>query len=55
MRSVAYREFIYFVYGYIGKTIIPLPTCAYDTMRRKFQTKEKVKDFVGFVYEVMED
>ena len=55
MRSVAYREFIYFVYGYIGKTRIPLPACAYDAIRRKFQKKEKGEDFVGFVDEVMED
>ena len=55
MRSLAYREFIYMVYGCVGKTRIPLPACAYDAIRSKFQTKEKSDDFVGFVDEVMED
>ena len=54
MISLAYGEFIYMVYGCVGKTRIPLPACAY-AIRSKFQTKEKSKDFVGFVDEVMED
>jgi hypothetical protein len=55
MRSVAYREFIHLVHGRVGKIRIPLPACAYDAIRKKFQSKEKGEDFVGFVDEVMED
>ena len=55
MRSLAYHEFIYMVYRCVGKTRILLPACAYDAIRSKIQTKEKNKDFVGFVDKVMED
>ena len=43
-RSVAYREYIQLVYGYLGKRRIPLPACAYHAIRQAFGGK----DFKGF-------
>ncbi len=39
-RSVAYRQYIQLVYGYLGKRRIPLPACAYYAIRRKFGGKD---------------
>jgi hypothetical protein len=36
---VAYREFIQLVYGVVGKRRIPLPACAYHSIRSKLITK----------------
>lgn len=47
MRSVAYREFIHLVYDRVGKNRIPLPVCAYHSIRKKFQAKDGEK-FTGF-------
>jgi hypothetical protein len=38
-RSVAYREYIQLVYGYLGKRRIPLPACAYNAIRQRFDGK----------------
>ena len=40
MRSLAYREFIYMVYGCVDKTRIPLPACAHDA---NFKQKKRAK------------
>lgn len=34
MRAVAYRQFSWLVYGFLGKKRIPLPACAYTIIRR---------------------
>ncbi|KXJ19561.1 uncharacterized protein LOC110254532 [Exaiptasia diaphana] len=47
MRSVAYREFIHLVYDRVGKNRIPLPACAYHSIRKKFQAKDG-ENFTGF-------
>ena len=35
-RSVAYRQYIRLVYGYLGKRRIPLPACANYAIRMQF-------------------
>ena len=39
LRSISYREYIQLVYGHIGKRRIPLPPCAYNAIRTKFEGK----------------
>ncbi|CAH3153488.1 unnamed protein product, partial [Porites lobata] len=40
LRSIAYKEFTGLVHGYLGKRRIPLPACAYTTIRKAFPSKE---------------
>ena len=40
LRSVAYRQYIQLVYGFLGKRRIPLPPCAYNAIWSKFERKE---------------
>lgn len=39
LKSVAYREFCRLVYGTLGKVRIPLPSCAYNSIRLKFKVE----------------
>ncbi|XP_046855950.1 uncharacterized protein LOC124449052 [Xenia sp. Carnegie-2017] len=40
LRSVAYREFTQLVHGYLGRKRIPLPACAYHSIRTRFPGKD---------------
>ena len=46
LRSVAYREFIFMVHGYLGDERRALPACAYNAIRSTFNDeKEQFKGF----------
>ncbi|XP_065054820.1 uncharacterized protein LOC135683487 [Rhopilema esculentum] len=45
LRAIVYRQFTRLVYGLLGNKRIPLPACAYHTIRTKFKTDE---EFCGF-------
>lgn len=47
LRGISYREFSQLVHGHLGSMRIPLPSCAYNAIRRNFQVKEE-EDFRGF-------
>jgi len=48
MRSVAYRQFIHLVHDRVGKNRIPLPACAYHSIRKSYQPKDSSDSFAGF-------
>jgi len=47
LRSVSYREFSRLIYGMMGIKRIPLPACAYSTMRKQFPVN-KDESYAGF-------
>ena len=47
LRSVSHREFSRLVYGFLGNRRIPLPACAYATIRKVFPC-DKDEEFTGF-------
>ena len=44
---MSYREFSRLVYGFLGNRRIPLPACAYATIRKVFPC-DKDEEFTGF-------
>ena len=47
LRSIAYREFSRLVYGFLGDQRIPLPACAYSSIRKTFPLS-KDEEHTGF-------
>ncbi len=45
LRAVSYQEFTLLVHGFLGKRRIPLPACAYFSIRSTFKAEE---EFTGF-------
>ncbi|XP_029183407.2 uncharacterized protein LOC114951365 [Acropora millepora] len=50
LRSIAYREFCRLVYGFLGKRRIPLPACAYTSIRKQFPLGAD-ENYTGFELE----
>jgi len=50
LRSIAYREFCSLVYGFSGKKWIPLPVCAYTSIRKQFPLYAD-ENYTGFELE----
>lgn len=46
LRSVAYREFIFMIHGYLGEERRPLPACSYNAIRAQFNDEQE--QFRGF-------
>ena len=47
---IAYREFCRLVYGFLGKRRIPLPACAYTSIRKQFPLGTD-ENYTGFELE----
>ena len=50
LRSIAYREFCRLIYGVLGKKRIPLPACAYVSIRKQFPLNAE-ETYTGFELE----
>ena len=53
-RAISYRQFVRFVWEYIGHSNrVPLPCCVYNTIRRKFP--HELGEYRGFEEEEEEE
>ena len=50
LRIISYREFTRLIHGFLGNRRIPLPSCAYMSIRKAFPV-EKEEQFTGYVDE----